>query len=123
MQSLRSGSDVAFPHSPSYLLGAPWYCREYRDQVSPSGYFMGASAMTDLEENCWSECCCQKCGSKLQGEQYLLNEGDTSKAYCSRLCYDDAEKALKLSVSIFIAPSLMRLRDDILAPQGAQART
>jgi hypothetical protein len=53
--------------------------------------------MTDLEENCWSESCCQTCGSTLQEERYPLNEGDTSKAYCSRLCFDSAVQALKLS--------------------------
>ena len=69
--------------------------------------------MTDLEENCWSNCCCQKCGTKLRGEQYVLKDEETNKTYCSRVCYDNAVRAM-ISAPIFVAPALMHLREHIL---------
>ena len=69
--------------------------------------------MTDLEENSWSECCCQNCGGELRGEPRFLSEAGVSKRYCSRYCSDQAEREL-VSTPVFVAPPLMDLRAHLL---------
>ena len=69
--------------------------------------------MTDLEENTWSERCCQKCGGELRGEPHLLSEAGVSTRYCSRNCYDQACRELA-SAPVFVAPPLMDLRAHLL---------
>jgi hypothetical protein len=67
--------------------------------------------MTDLEENSWSECCCQKCGGELREEPRFRSEA--GKRYCSRYCSDQADREL-VSTPVFVAPPLMDLPAHLL---------
>jgi len=66
--------------------------------------------MTDLEENSWSESCCQKCGGELP---HILSEADVSTRYCSRYCYDQASREL-VPTPVFVARPLMNLGTHLL---------
>ena len=69
--------------------------------------------MTDLEENTWSERCCQRCGGEPRGEPHILSEAGVSRLYCSRYCYDQASREL-VSTPVSVAPPLMDLRANLL---------
>ena len=66
--------------------------------------------MTDLEENSWTESCCQKCGGELP---HIFSEADISTRYCSPYCSDQAGREL-VSTPVFVAPPLMDLRAHLL---------
>jgi hypothetical protein len=66
--------------------------------------------MTDLEENSWTERCCQRCGGELP---HILSEADVSSRYCSRYCFDQAGGEL-VATPVFVAPPIVDIRSLLL---------